>query len=223
MPVSQGAKKRVFIVDDHPLVREWLANLVNQQSDLMICGEADSARHAVPAVAACLPDVVVVDISLADSSGIALIKEIKQVLPNVWVLVLSMHEESHYATRALRAGATGYLVKREATGKVMAAIRSVLAGKLVLSDSLAAVRPGHETQDHATITQSLVEELSDRELEVFELLGTGMGTRRVAETLGLSIKTVQTHCNAVKETLHLDSGHELIIEAVRWHESRQPQ
>src|SRR5271154_3373895 len=135
MPTLEGAKKRVLIVDDHPLVREWLANLINQQSDLTICGEADCARRAMQAVAACPPDVAVVDLSLADSSGLALIKELKQALPNIRVLVLSIHDESHYATRALRAGAKGYLIKTEATGKMIAAIRSVLAGKLVLSDS----------------------------------------------------------------------------------------
>jgi DNA-binding NarL/FixJ family response regulator len=171
------------------------------------------------AVRDCPPHVAIVDISLSESSGLELIKEIKQAHPEIRVLVLTMHEESHYAARALRAGAAAYLVKREATGKVIPAIRAVLAGKLVLSQLPVETQP----EANSASAHSPMEVLSDREFEVFELLGKGLGTRQIAAALRLSIKTVQTHCSAVKEKLHLGTGRELLREAVRWHECRQPQ
>src|SRR6266404_1255044 len=131
-------KRTVFLVDDHPLVREWLTNLINQQADLAVCGEAESGPQAMSGILAARPDVAIVDIALKDSSGIELIKDLKQSCPTVAVLVLSMHEESHYAERALRAGARGYLMKRETTRKVIAAIRQVLEGKHYVSENLAA-------------------------------------------------------------------------------------
>jgi len=223
MPSLDRTKRTVLIVDDHPLVREWLANLINQQADLAVSAEADNRREALEAVRASKPDAAVVDISLGDSSGLELIKDLKQAHPEIRILAFTMHDESHYASRALRAGAGGYLVKREATGKVIDAIRAILAGKLVLSDSLAEAQAAPGAPGRCGTEPSPLELLSDRELEVFELLGRGLGTPQIAETLHLSIKTVQTHCAAVKEKLHLESGRELIREAVRWHENRQPQ
>jgi len=213
-------KKKVFLVDDHPLVREWLTNLINQQSDLAVCGEADSGPEAMQAIVALKPDVAIVDIALKDSSGIELIKDLKQACPTVAVLVLSMHEEAHYAERALRAGARGYIMKRETTRKVIAAIHKVLAGDLSISEGIAARMAAKFVTGKALMTGSPVEQLSDRELEVFELLGQGRGTRQIAEVLRVSVKTVQAYCARIKEKLNLASATELVREAVRWRESR---
>ena len=223
MPSSDKEETKILLVDDHPLVREWLANLINQQPDLMVSGEAENSQGAMRAVRDCPPHVAIVDISLGDSSGLELIKEIKQAYPEIRVLVLTMHEESHYAARALRAGAAAYLVKREATGKVIPALRAVLAGKLVLSQLPVETQPEANSTRAPDGVCSPMEVLTDREFEVFELLGKGLGTRQIAAALRLSIKTVQTHCSAVKEKLHLGTGRELMREAVRWYECRQPQ
>jgi len=218
-PDTASQSKSVFLVDDHPLVREWLTNLINQQSGLRVCGEAESGPQAREQILELKPDVAVVDIALKDSSGIELIKDLKQSCPEVAVLVLSMHEDSHYAERALRAGARGYIMKRETATKVIMAIRQVLAGKLYMSESLAAAMAAQFVTGKALATGSLVEQLSDRELEVFELLGDGRGTRQIAEALGVSIKTVQAYCARIKEKLNVASATELVREAVRWRES----
>jgi DNA-binding NarL/FixJ family response regulator len=146
-------------------------------------------------------------------------KALKQCFPRVAVLVLSMHEESHYAERALRAGAKGYIVKRETATKVITAIRQVLEGKFYVSEPLAAVLAAQYVAGRALGTSSPVEQLSDRELEVFELLGQGRGTRQIAEALGVSIKTVQAYCARIKEKFNLGSASELVREAVRWREN----
>jgi DNA-binding NarL/FixJ family response regulator len=218
-PNAASLRKRVFLVDDHPLVREWLTNLINQQPGLVVCGEAESGPEARAKILALRPDVAIVDIALKDSSGIELIKDLKQSQPEVAVLVLSMHDESHYAERVLRAGARGYIMKRETATKVITAIRQVLEGKLYMSESLAAAMAAQFVTGKALATGSLVEQLSDRELEVFELLGDGRGTRQIAETLGVSIKTIQAYCARIKEKLNLASATELVREAVRWRES----
>jgi DNA-binding NarL/FixJ family response regulator len=216
-------KRTVFIVDDHPLVREWLTNLINQQPDLVVCGESEGAPQAFAAIGACKPDVAIVDISLKDSSGIELIKSLKQSFPSVAVLVLSMHEESHYAGRALRAGAKGYVMKRETTRKVIEAIRRILEGKIYVSETLADVLAAYFTDEKKGENRSPIEQLSDRELEVFDMLGRGLGTRQISETLGISLKTVQAYCARMKENLNLDSGTDLLREAIRWNDSRHPR
>src|ERR1035441_9492944 len=208
-------KRTVFIVDDHPLVREWLTNLINQQPDLVVCGETEGAPEAFAAIGASQPDVAIVDISLKNSSGIELIKNLKESHPAVAVLVLSMHEESHYAGRALRAGARGYVMKRETTRKVIEAIRRILEGKLYVSEALADVLAAHFIDDKKGAGRSPIEQLSDRELEVFDMLGRGLGTRQIAETLGISLKTVQAYCARMKEKLNLGSGTELLREAIQ--------
>jgi DNA-binding NarL/FixJ family response regulator len=213
------SKKGIFLVDDHPLVREWLTNLINQQADLVVCGEAETGPEAMQGILALKPDVAIVDISLKDSSGIELIKDLKLNLPAVGILVLSMHEEPHYAERALRAGARGYIVKRETTRKVIAAIRQVLAGQVYLSDEIATVLATQYVTGKGVSKESPIEQLSDRELEVFELLGQGRGTRQIAEVLRVSVKTVQAYCARIKEKLNLSSAAELLREAVRWHET----
>jgi DNA-binding NarL/FixJ family response regulator len=216
---DSSPRKRVFLVDDHPLVREWLTNLINQQPGLMVCGEAESGPEAREKILALRPDVAIVDITLKDSSGIELIKDLKQSCPEVAVLVLSMHEEAHYAERALRAGARGYIMKRETTRKVIAAIGQVLEGKLCMSEPIAAALAAQFVEGKTLATGSPIQQLSDRELEVFELLGQGRTTRQIAESLRVSLKTVQAHCARIKEKLNLGSATELLREAVRWHES----
>ena len=220
--VNLKQKSKVFLVDDHPLVREWLTNLINQQSDLVVCGETDNAPQAIQAIAASKPDVVIIDISLQNSSGIELIKDLKERQPEVAPLVLSMHDESLYAERALRAGARGYIMKRESTRNVITAIRRVLEGKLYISPAIAEAMTTRLVQGRPSPNRSPVEQLSDRELEVFEMLGRGLGTRQIAETLHVSIKTVQAYCARAKEKLNLESGTELLREAIRWHDTKLP-
>jgi len=221
--VAQKQKRKVFLVDDHPLVREWLTNLINQQSDLVVCGETESAPQALQAIAQASPDVAIVDISLKDSSGIELIKSLKQAQPDVSVLVLSMHDESLYAERALRAGAKGYIMKRETTKKVIVAVRRVLEGKLYISDTVSEAITARSVTGKVAAGQTPIEQLSDRELEVFEMLGQGLGTRQIAETLRVSIKTVQVYCARMKEKMNLGSATELLREAIRWNETKQPR
>jgi DNA-binding NarL/FixJ family response regulator len=212
-------KRKVFVVDDHPLVREWLTNLINQQSDLLVCGEAASAAEAMQAIAASNPEVAIVDISLKDSSGIELIKDLKRSCPALVVLVLSMHDESLYAERALRAGAKGYIMKRETTRKVVEALRRVLEGKFYISEAVAEAITARVAEGKNPVPRSPIEQLSDRELAVFNLLGEGRGTRQIAETLRVSLKTVQAYCARIKEKLNLHSGSELVRAAVRYNES----
>jgi DNA-binding NarL/FixJ family response regulator len=219
-PESNRLQKSVFLVDDHPLVREWLTNLINQQPDLKVCGEAESGPQALATIPSLKPDIAIVDIALKDSSGIELIKDLKQWLPKLCVLVLSMHEETHYAERALRAGAKGYIMKRETTKKVITAIREVLSGKLYVSESIAAAMAAQFVEGKTLANLSPVDQLSDRELEVFQLLGQGRGTRQIAEMLHVSVKTVQAYCARMKEKLSLRSATELLREAIRWHEDR---
>jgi DNA-binding NarL/FixJ family response regulator len=220
--LAQKTKRKVFLVDDHPLVREWLTNLINQQPDLVVCGETESAPEALQAIERANPDVAIVDISLKDSSGIELIKSLKQSHPAVAVLVLSMHDESLYAERALRAGARGYIMKRETTKKVIDAIRRVLEGKVYISGAVTDAMTARLVEGKVT-SHSPVDQLSDRELEVFEMLGQGQGTRQIAETLGVSIKTVQVYCARMKEKMNVGSATELLREAFRWNETKHPR
>jgi DNA-binding NarL/FixJ family response regulator len=175
------------------------------------------------AIATSRPDVAIVDISLKDSSGIELIKDLKESHPSVAVLVLSMHDEAHYAERVLRAGAKGYVMKRETTKKVIDAIRRILEGKLYISERVAESMTGRFLDGKRTKDRSPVEQLSDRELEVFEMLGQGRGTRQIAEALHVSVKTVQAYCARMKEKLDLRSATELLREAIRWNETKHPR
>jgi DNA-binding NarL/FixJ family response regulator len=217
--ITEIRKKKIFLVDDHPLVREWLTNLVNQQPDLTVCGETESAPAALSAIATARPDLAIVDLSLNNSIGLELIKNLQKVCPDVLVLVLSMHDESLYAERVFRAGARGYVNKRETAQKVIEAIRRVLEGKLFVSEKTAEIL-AHKTVRGQTTSRSVIESLSDRELEVFDLLGRGLGTRQIAEEFRVSVKTVQEYCARIKEKLRLASATELLREAVRWHDSK---
>jgi DNA-binding NarL/FixJ family response regulator len=217
--MASAAKRTVFLVDDHPLVREWLTNLVNQQPDLVVCGEAENRGEALRRIEDFKPDVAIIDIALKNSSGLELIKDIAQICPDTALLVLSMHDESHYAERSLRAGARGYIMKRETTRNVIVAIRKVLQGQIYLSDAIASEIAGRLVGAQPGAAVSPIEQLSDRELEVFQMLGHGTGTRQIAETLGISVKTVQAYCARIKEKLHLNTASELLREALRWTES----
>ena len=214
-------KKKIFLVDDHPLVREWLTNLINQQSDLLVCGESESAPAALSAIGAAQPDLAIVDISLKSSSGVELIKNLKELHPGVPVLVLSMHDESLYAERVLRAGARGYINKRETAQKVVEAIHRVLKGKLYVSEQITEAMTIRALTGKPTASQSPVELLSDRELEVFEKLGQGIGTRQIAEDFGVNIKTIQAYCARIKEKLNLSSANKLLREAILWNETKR--
>ena len=206
-------------MDDHPLVREWLTNLIHQQPDLVVCGESEDAPHALQAITEMKPDVAIVDISLKQGSGIELIKNLKVAQPGLAVVVLSMHDERIYAERAFRAGARGYIMKSETAKKVITVIRQVLAGKIYMSASMLAVFAEKFVDGRMPASGPLVEQLSDRELEVFQLLGKGCETRLVAERMNVSMKTVQAHCAHIKEKLKLSNAAELLREAVRWQEN----
>jgi len=214
-------KHKIFLVDDHPLVREWLTNLLHQQADLIICGEADDAAAALAAISTTEPDLAIVDISLKHSSGLELIKDLKAQNPALPVLVLSMHDESLYAERVLRAGAHGYINKSETAQKVVEAIRRVLNGKLYISEKVAEIMTTRAIAGRNTTSVSLAELLSDRELEVFQKLGNGIGTRQIATDLSVSIKTVEVYCARIKEKLNLTSATSLLREAVRWVEANK--
>ena len=200
------------------MVREWLTNLLHEEPDMTVCGGAGSAAEALAMLEQFLPEVAIVDISLEGGSGLELVKDIKAIRPNVRTIVLSMHDELQYAERAMRAGAMGYIMKREATDKVLTAVRTVLAGAPFFSNAVNSMLAqrlvlGAGDQGEAMAT------LSDRELEVFRMLGQGYETRRIAESLHISIKTVQVYCARIKEKLGIGNATELLREAVRWWES----
>ena len=219
--MSEPSITRVFLVDDHPLVRESLASLIARQPDLSVCGEADRPASALAAIASLKPDVAVVDLSLGDGSGLELIRDLKRMHPEVAVLVLSMHDESLYAERALRAGARGYIMKREATRNVILAIRRVREGKIAVSPRLAEDLASRLIDTTPTSPADPVTTLSDRELEVFRLVGEGRQTRQIAEALHLSAKTVQAYYARIKEKLGAHNSNELLREAVRWVQERE--
>jgi DNA-binding NarL/FixJ family response regulator len=213
-------KHKILLVDDHPLVREWLANLINQEPQYEVCGTAGSVDEARQLAAATQPEIAIVDIWLEEGSGIELIKHLKENHPSVAAIVLSMHDETVYAERAMRAGAQGYVMKRDATSRILDAIKMVLAGKKYFSAAVNEMM-AQKLARGGRMLASPVASLSDRELEVFELLGRGTNTRQISEQLNLSAKTVQVYCARIKEKLQLANINELITHAVRWHESRE--
>ncbi|MDI6451286.1 response regulator transcription factor [Anaerobaca lacustris] len=213
---NQPAKHRIVIVDDHPIVRQGLAQLIEQEDDLHICGQAEDAHEAIRAIRELNPNLVIVDISLRTSSGIDLIKDIKAQFPALPVLTLSMHDEALYAERALRAGARGYIMKQEAPEEVVTAIRRVLAGTTYISQGMAAKMVNKIVAGPGEKNASPVDRLSDRELEVFRLIGEGYGTREMAEKLYLSVKTIETYRAHIKEKLNLQDANELLRAAIRW-------
>ena len=220
-PKPDQPRTKVFLVDDHPLVREWLTQLIHRENDLEVCGEAEDVPDAVARIEQTRPDIVIADISLKKTHGLELVKDLQSRLPSLPVLILSMHDESLYAERVLRAGAKGYITKQEATKKILFAIRQVLSGQIYVSEAMAT-RMLHKLvlgrqQEHS----SPIERLTDRELEVFQLIGKGEGTRRIAEELHLGIKTVESYRARIKEKLKLTDGTQLLQQAIQWVHSLQ--
>lgn len=216
-PTEEPARKtRIFIVDDHPIVREGLSLMMNREPDMMVCGEAEEATRALPAIAAAKPDFLIVDISLSGPDGLDLLKSIRARYPRLPVLILSMHDEAIYAERALRAGANGYIMKQEATDAVLVAVRQILSNKVYVSDRIANRMLRQYIKGSTSETKSPIAELSDRELEVFRLIGEGHVTRRIAEQLHLSVKTVESYQAHIKEKLALKNGRELVQRAIQW-------
>lgn len=210
------SKRRILIVDDHAILRYGLTKLINQEDDLMVCAEAQDSSAALAVLATARPDLAIVDISLNGRSGLELIKTMHSIKHSLPVLVLSMHDERLYAERALLAGAMGYMRKHEATEKLIIAIRKVLAGEIYVSELVGATLLRRLVGRRAADSAGGVESLSDRELEVFELMGRGRGTRQIAEELQLSVKTVETHRAHIKEKLKAQSSAELMQFAVEW-------
>src|SRR4029077_8128798 len=216
-PSGTVARKRcVFIVDDHPLVREGLTNLINRQSDLIVCGEAKDSGEAIGGIANEQPDVAIIDISLTNESGLELIKHLVKQFPQVALIVLSMHDETLYAERALRAGARGYVMKHETSKNVLASIRRVLAGGVYVSERIANRLALKLTSSRKAAATSPVERLSDRELEIFQLLGQGRTPSEIAGDLNLSLKTFKDYCARAKEKFGVTSLTELLRAAIRW-------
>jgi DNA-binding NarL/FixJ family response regulator len=209
-------KHGVFIVDDHPLVREGLTNLINRQADLIVCGEAKDSPEAIAGITKERPDVAIIDISLANESGLELIKHLVKQFPQLAVVVLSMHDEALYAERALRAGARGYVMKHETSKSVLASIRRVLAVDIYISERIVNRMAIRLTTARRSAATSPVERLSDRELEIFRLLGQGRTPSEIAGDLNLSLKTVQAYCARAKEKFGVTSLTELLRAAIRW-------
>lgn len=214
-------RRRVFVVDDHPIVRQGLALLINREPDLMVCDEAEDAQAAMQRVVAACPDVMVVDISLNGPDGLDLLKNIRTRYPNLPVLILSMHDESIYAERALRAGAQGYIMKQEATDKVLVALRRILSHEIYVSERIANRMLQHYIGNPSAGRPSSVADLTDRELEVFRLIGEGHSTRQIADDLHISIKTVESYQAHIKEKLSLRSARELVQHAIQWNISEK--
>ncbi len=207
---------RVVVVDDHPMLRERLAHLINKEADMAICGEADNIQEAIEIITKCKPDIAVVDITLHGSSGLELIKNLKVGGCEVPVLVLSMHDESLYAQRALRAGAKGYVTKHEASETVMTAIRRVLQGEVYLSEHLTARILKNLVETGSQVEGTAINRLTDRELEVFQMIGHGRATREIAKALNLGVKTVDTYRERIKQKLNLHNAAELHHQAIQW-------
>jgi DNA-binding NarL/FixJ family response regulator len=215
-PVSTEKKIAVFIVDDHPLVRQGLAQVINGETDMMVCGDAEDAPKALHAVNAKNPDLVIVDISLRGNNGLELIKNIKALKHNLPILVFSMHDETVYAQRALRAGARAYVMKQESADKIITAIRRIMSGDIYVSNRVAD-QVLHQLVNGSTDPGgSPVDRLSDRELEVIQLIGRGLSTREIASSLNLSVKTIESHRAHIKEKLNLRNATELVQFSVQW-------
>jgi DNA-binding NarL/FixJ family response regulator len=215
LPEAGGGKKKIFLVDDHPIVRRGLAQLIDNEPDLTVVGQGEDAYQSLRAIRDALPDLVLVDVSLKDSDGIELLKEIKAQWPDLPVLVLSMHDESLYAERALRAGAGGYIMKQEAPQVLLTAMRTVMSGQVYVSGKMSATllhrMVGGKRKDGALP----MDRLTDRELEIFRMIGAGNSIKEIADKLFLSVKTVEAHREHIKEKLAIKSSAELLRFAIR--------
>lgn len=216
-----GDKRRVLIVDDHPIVRHGLKQMIDAEPDLVVCGEAQSDREARAAIRELNPDIMIVDVSLAQGDGLDLVREVHAQRPELPMLVLSMHDETIYAQRLLAAGARGYIMKEAAFDQLLVALRRVLGGAVYLSEAMAATlgANGEETLP-AQVTEDPVGRLSNRELQVLSLIGRGLSSRQAAESLSVSVKTVESHRQSLKRKLNLATNAQLLQYSLKWYASR---
>jgi len=210
-------KKQILLVDDHPLIRAGIAQMINHEDDMHVCCEAEDAEQALQALEKYKPDMAIVDITLKGTNGIDLIKQIKEIKKDFPILVLSMHQESLYAERALRAGAKGYIHKQENSENTRKAIRTVLSGQLYISDAVKARIVEKSISGHDSYEETPVELLSDREFEVFQLIGQGFKPQQIADELNLSVKTIENYRIHIREKLHLNSASDLTKQAIDWY------
>lgn len=213
-------KIRIFIVDDHVILREGLTLIINLEEDFEICGEAEDAAEALRLIGELQPDLAIVDITLKESSGIELVRDLKSIEYNIPVLILSMHDESFYANRAIKAGARGYIMKQETSKNLANAIRKIMAGKIYLSEKMTDQMLTSLSSPQKEPMLSLVGQLSNRELEVFELIGQGLSTRQIAKNINLSNKTIGAYKENIKQKLGLKGAAELARHAFDWFENR---
>lgn len=218
---QEPVRRRIFLVDDHPMMRDSLRRLIDGEPGLMYCGDAGSAESTLGEIPKCNPDLLITDITLPGRSGLDLIKDMKAAFPDVQILVFSMHDEMFYAERALRAGARGYLMKEAGSEKMLEAIHRILAGEICVSPRIAAKILDLFSSQKPRGSNSPVEKLTDREFDVYQLIGQGKSTKEIAEQLHLSHKTVAVHRGHIKEKLGLDSATELVRHAVRWVENKE--
>jgi DNA-binding NarL/FixJ family response regulator len=209
-------KSKVLIVDDHPLVRQGLIQLINQESDFVVCGDTGDIPSAKKAVAKQRPDIVIVDITLGQASGIRLIEDIAHEHPEILIIALSMHDESVYGERCLKAGARGYLMKQEEPEDVIEALRRVSSGEVYISENLRNMFLNKFINKRFQAPISSISNLSNRELEVFQLFGQGLKTQQIATELNLSVKTIETHIEHIKRKMNFKNLHELTTNAIRW-------
>ena len=215
MKDARSMKTRILLVEDHQIVREGIARIINQEDDMEVCGEASNASEALKQIATRKPDLIITDISLSGMNGIEFLKHLKVQYPDLPAVVLSMHDEALYAERALRAGALAFVMKRESSDEVMTAIRKARRGEYHVSEKVGS-SIFQKFLNSKRPVESSIALLSDRELEVFELLGRGRGSKEIAQELHLSVKTVDTHRNHIKTKLDLHSVPEMIQRAVQW-------
>jgi DNA-binding NarL/FixJ family response regulator len=204
-------------VDDHPIVRQGLRRMIETESDLVVCGEVQTEREARAAIRALVPDVVIVDISLAQGDGLELVRDVHAQQPRLPMLVLSMHDEAIYGQRLLAAGASGYIMKHAASEQLLVALRRVLSGDIYISESLAAILDQAGVAKQDTAAGDPIERLSNRELQVLSLIGRGLSSREAADGLGLSVKTVETHRQSLKRKLNLATNAQLLQYAINWY------
>lgn len=215
---AKAKATRILLVDDHPVVREGLADNINREAGLLVCAQAEDHPGALRAIETAKPDLVVVDLMLKDSSGLELIKDIRARWPKLLVLVVSMHDETLYAERVLRAGAQGYITKQEATRDILQAIRRVLNGGVYLNEKTASIVLARMAANPQPMRDSIADRLADRELQVFELMGRGLSSRDIARQLRIDVKTVDTYRARIREKLNLKTSSELLQLAIRWNQ-----
>ena len=212
---EEKLKRKVFIVDDHAVVREGLAQLINRENDLVVCGEASSVSDTLQHFSKCVPDIAIIDLTLKDGSGIRLVENLVYSWPGLMMIVLSMHDEFIYAERCLKAGASGYIMKNEPAVKIISALRKVLDGEIYVSESFGAAMLKNLTVNKVKHDNNSVGNLSNRELEVYQLVGQGLKKWDIAEKLNLSVKTVENHIDHISKKLNLKGSHEVILHAVK--------